>query len=499
MLATQLNESAKIMKRIASFIPIVFLTLLFVQASGQVKKEGRYNVLFIVVDDLRPELGCYGARQIKTPNIDRLAAQGLRFNRAYCQQALCSPSRTSVLTGLRPDATRVYDLVTHFRTTTPGVVTLPQLFKNHGYQSIALGKIFHQDLGFDPVGLEDAPSWSEAVWNPEVKSGRGYALDENVAFAGAHNGRGPAFECADLPDTAYQDGLIADSAVRKLRQLKGRRFFLAVGFHKPHLPFTAPKKYWDLYRESAIQLPDTAAPLQAPKMALQDFGELRAYQGIPKKGKLPDSLARRLIHGYYASVSYVDAQVGRVLEELHRLKLDQNTIVVLWGDHGWKLNDYGNWCKHSNMEVDAHSPLILYSPRMKSGGRSTDALVELLDIFPTLCEEAALPRPEQVQGRSLSPLLNNPAQGFKEVAFSQYPRGSLMGYSLRTTQFRYTTWRKSDGSEAAAELYDHKSDPGEKRNVAGETAYAGIIKELNALFIKEKSAWLKNPQSVKLN
>lgn len=485
------------MKKITSLIAFLLVAVFLMQASGQVKKVGRYNVLFIVVDDLRPELGCYGAELIVSPNIDKLAAQGLRFNRAYCQQALCSPSRTSVLTGLRPDATKVYDLVTHFRTTVPDVVTLPQHFKNHGYQSIALGKIFHQDFGFDPVGLEDAPSWSEAVWNPEVKSGRGYALDENVAVAQAHNGRGPAFECADLPDNAYQDGIIADSAVRKLRQLKDKPFFLAVGFHKPHLPFTAPKKYWDLYRESAIQLPDTAAPLHAPRMALQDFGELRAYQGILKKGKFPDSLARRLVHGYYASVSYVDAQVGRVMDELHRLKLDQNTVVVLWGDHGWKLNDYGNWCKHSNMEVDAHSPLIIYSPRMKAGGQSSDALVELLDIFPTICEEAALPQPGHVQGRSLSSLLNNPAQAFKEVAFSQYPRGSLMGYSLRTTQFRYTTWRKSDDSEVAAELYDHKIDPGEKINVAGETAYAGVVKELNALFIKEKSAWAKKPQSAK--
>lgn len=466
---------------------IVALLLAAFTARAQDKKP--YNVLFIVVDDLRPELGCYGAGQVVSPNIDRLASRGVTFKRAYCQQALCSPSRTSVLTGLRPDATKVYDLVTHFRTTVPGVVTLPEHFKANGYQSIALGKIFHQDLGFDPIGLEDAPSWSEAVWNPEVQSGRGYALKDNITLAGRHNGRGPAYEAGELPDNAYQDGLIADSAVRKLRQLKEGPFFLAVGFHKPHLPFTAPKKYWDLYKESDIVLPDTLAPAGAPRMALQDFGELRAYQGIPRRGKLSDSLARRLVHGYYASVSYMDAQVGRILDELARLKLDRNTIVVLWGDHGWKLGDYGSWCKHSNLEVDTRSPLIVSSPRRKARGKESNALVELLDIFPTLCEEACLPLPAHLQGKSFSSLLNHPGQAFKPVAFSQYPRKEVMGYSLRTAQFRYTTWRDKHGAEVAVELYDHSKSPSEKQNVAGDPRYAAVVKELNDLFVKEKQTW----------
>jgi len=449
----------------------------------------KYNVLFVVVDDLRPELGCYGKSHISSPDIDRFAKSGLVFEKAYCQQAVCSPSRTSLLTGLRPDSTRIYDLETHFRTTVPSVVTLPQHFKQNGYYTVGLGKIFHQDFGFSPIGLEDTSSWNVPVWNPEVKSGRGYVLDENVATARQNKGRGPAIEMADVPDNNYQDGMIADSAVQLLKKLKDQPFFLAVGFHKPHLPFTAPKRYWDIYNNSKIIIPDTSLPKNSPALALSDFGELRAYDGIPKKGPLSKKQAAQLIQGYYACVSYMDAQFGRVLNELKRLGLDKNTVVVLWGDHGWKLGEYNNWCKHDNFEIDTRSPLIISTPDMRAKGKTTNSLVEFIDLYPTLCEEAGLPLPVHLQGKSFSALLNSPDKKFKEAALSQYPRKDIMGYSLRTDRYRFTSWqRNSDpAKEVAVELYDHQKDPGEKNNVATVTEYAGTITRLRTLLSNIRS------------
>jgi len=446
----------------------------------------KYNILFVVVDDLRPELGCYGVPYIHSPNIDAFAKKSLVFNRAYCQQALCSPSRTSVLTGLRPDSTRIYDLETHFRTTVPLVVTLPQYFKQNGYYTVGLGKIFHQDFGFSPIGLEDAPSWNIPVWNPEVKSGRGYVLDENVEKAKHNNGRGPAIEMADVPDNNYQDGMIADSAMQLLKKLKDQPFFLAVGFHKPHLPFTAPKKYWNLYNRNKIIIPDTSLPKNAPKFALSDFGELRAYGGIPKKGPLSAKQAAELIHGYYACVSYMDVQFGKVINELKKLGLDKNTIVVFWGDHGWKLGEYNNWCKHDNFEIDTRSPLIISTPGMRAKGKTTNSLVEFIDLYPTICEEAGLPLPVHLQGKSFSSLLKSPDKKFKDAALSQYPRKDIMGYSLRTERYRFTSWqRNSDpAQEVAVELYDHQKDPGEKKNMASATEYARTIIRLRAMLSK---------------
>ena len=445
--------------------------------SPKSEKKRRYNVLFVVVDDLRPELGCYGKRMIHSPNIDKFAKSGLLFNRAYCQQAVCSPSRTSVLTGLRPDSTRIYDLETHFRTTVPWVVTLPQYFRQNGYYTVGLGKVFHQNFGFNAVGLEDIPSWNLPVWNPDGKSGRGYVKDENVETAKQNNGRGPATELADVPDNYYQDGMIADSAVQLLKKIKDQPFFLAIGFHKPHLPFTAPKKYWDLYNRDQIVIPDTSLPQNAPRIALINYGELRAYEGIPKNGPVSKEQAAELIHGYYACVSYMDAQFGRVMDELKSLGLDKNTLIVLWGDHGWKLGEYNNWCKHDNFEVDTRVPLIVSTPGMRSKGKATYSLVELIDLYPTICEEAGLSLPAHLQGRSFSRVLQSPEKKFKETALSQYPRRDIMGYSLRTPRFRFTSWqRNSDPTqEVAVELYDHYKDPGEKKNVASAKEYAGTI------------------------
>ena len=448
---------------------------------------GRLNVLFVAVDDLRTELGCYGVREVRSPNIDRLAARGTLFERAYCQQAVCSPSRTSLLTGCRPDTTRVYDLETHFRTNLPDVVTLPQHFKANGYFTRSVGKIYHG-------GLDDKDSWSEL---PAKASRPMYLLPENQALvarkAEAAKGKtfqtasarynamtGPAWECADVPDNAYSDGAIADAAIEMLRAAKDKPFFLAVGFLKPHLPFIAPKKYWDLYASDAI--PPAANPFppkNATRFTLADWGEMRAYDGIPRSGAVSDEQARALKHGYYACVSYMDAQLGRVLDELDRLGLRERTAVVLWGDHGWKLGEHGAWCKHSNLENDVRAPLICSVPWQKRAGSRTRALVEFVDIYPTLCELAGLPLPAHLEGTSFAPLLDAPDRAWKAAAFSQYPRGPVMGYSLRTDRYRFTRWvLQANGAEQARELYDHQNDPQENENIAERPENRALVEAL---------------------
>ena len=394
-----------------------FLVLLSPSWSLLSAAEIRPNILFIAVDDLRPELRCFGAEHIISPHIDKLAATGTAFLRAHCQQAVCSPSRTSLMTGLRPDSTKVWDLDTHFRKAVPDVVTLPQHFKTHGYHAVSMGKIYHG-------GLDDAPSWSEKPLNV---SGSRYILPENLqlikdkhkaAKAKGLTGknlsraaRGPATECADVPDEDYTDGAIAKLAMQTLGKLKEKDqpFFLAVGFANPHLPFNSPKKYWDLYDREKITLASNRfPPKNAYEGALAGSGEIRVYEGIPRKGSIPDDQARELRHGYYAAVSFIDACVGRVLDELDRLGLAENTIVVLWGDHGWKLGEHDEWCKHSNVHLDTHSPLLIRAPDRKSTGTPSKALTEFVDIYPTLCDLAGLEKPAHLEGDSLAPLLDKP-------------------------------------------------------------------------------------------
>jgi arylsulfatase A-like enzyme len=451
------------------------------------------NVLFIAVDDLRPELGCYGKTHIKSPNIDRLARSGVLFRRAYCQQAVCGATRASLLTGLRPDSTGIYGNTTHFRDRVPDVVPLPQHFKQHGYHVAGMGKIYH---------LNDPPSWSEPwkpfpglVWlRPEnvslIERKRAEARERGLTGkALGRAARGPATECADVADNAYPEGALADTAIETLRRLRDRPFFLAVGFIRPHLPFNCPKKYWDLYRRDEIRLPRQQSPPKgAPKMALTNWGELRSYHEIPANGPVTDEQALDLIHGYYACTSYVDAQIGRVIEELGRLGLRENTIVILWGDHGWKLGDYGAWCKHTNFELDTHVPLILSDPTAEANGRSSDALVEFVDIYPTLCEAAGLPLPDHLEGTSFAPLLADPQRPWKDAAFSQYPRGKIMGYSMRTDCYRLTQWLQREDPEevVAVELYDHQSDPGETVNLAADPANAALVAKLA---VKLRADW----------
>jgi arylsulfatase A-like enzyme len=460
---------------------------------GLEKKDLRkMNVLFIAVDDLRPQLGCYGQKQIISPNIDRLAREGLIFDRAYCQQAVCGPSRASLMSGLRPDSIGAYEWYVRLRDEVPDVLTLPQHFKNNGYETMAIGKIYHhydddfQGFTKKPYNANRNIPKKDRTW-----FGHGYVTEESRKIVEKRNdniGRGPAYEMADVDDEAYADGVNAEYAIKELNRLKDKPFFLAAGFYKPHLPFSAPKKYWDLYDPEKIELPDNMYfPKDAPKIALTNWGELRHYPGIPKEGDLPEDLARTLIHGYYACVSYTDALVGKLLDELDRLGLRDNTIVILWGDHGWKLGEHNMWCKHTNYELDTHVPMMIRVPGMKTAGQRTDALTEYVDIYPTLCELCNLELPKHLEGHSMVKLIEKPDRPWKKAAFSQYPRGNnlspnVMGYTMRTDQFRYTEWRYTDSGEVMArELYDHKEDPAENVNVVNQPEYADDIKRLEEM------------------
>jgi len=516
------------------------MSLSSVVEAGPGISDGRPNVLFIAVDDLRPELGCYGHELVRSPNIDRLARRGMRFNRAYCQVAICSPSRASLMTGLRPDSAGVVDNVTYFRDTVPDVVTLPQHFRSHGYETVYVGKIYHGAMRDEEKSWSRKAVYAKPSYRPDVG---GYQLAENQVLVERRRQEvklkygqvklgglacGPAVESADVPDDAYQDGRSTSAAIATLRQLKASKpFFLAVGFHKPHLPFVAPKKYWDLYDPDEIDLADNPfVPKDAPSVGMHCSFELRVRHGIPKSGAIPDEMARNLIHGYLACVSYVDAQIGRIISELERLGLRDNTVVVLWGDHGWHLGEHTLWGKATNFEIATRCPLIVTSPGAKTIGRSSDALVELLDMYPSLCELAGLPVPEHVEGKSFVPLLRNGGRQLKSAAFSQFPcpalrewaamplspemRGTffgplvrrlegklkaeapdrygedlynnhLMGYSMRTDRYRLTIWvdvRNPDAEPIATELYDHGEDPHENVNVAGNPENAPLVGKL---------------------
>ncbi len=444
----------------------------------------RLNVLFIAVDDLRPQFGAYGADQIKSPNLDRLAARGLLFERAYCQQAICMSSRASLLSGYRPDRGEIYKNGPLF-SAVPDALTLNQHFLNNGYETVAMGKIYHHESDYKT-------GWSRQHFAPRGSwVGRGYLAPESKQIVADYPrlhpqekraGIGPAFESPDVPDNAYPDGLVADEAIAELRRLQDTPFFMAVGFAKPHLPFNAPKKYWDLYDPQKLDLADNPfAPSGSPKYAATSWGELRGYHGMPKKGPMPDELARQLIHGYFACISYSDAMIGRVLDELDRLGLAEKTIVVLWGDHGWKLGEHGMWAKHTNFELDTRVPLIISAPGMAARGQRSRAFCELVDLYPTLAELTGLPLPAHLEGTSMAPLLNNPERPWKKAAFSQYYQSNnVLGYTMRTDRYRYTEWRRlPTGDVLASELYDHAVDEAENTNVADRAEHKELVSALS--------------------
>jgi len=437
---------------------------------GRERAKGKKpNVLFIAVDDLRPQLGCFGHEQMISPNLDRLAADGVIFSRCYCQVPVCGASRASLLTGVRPTRERFVGYNTWAEKDLPGALSLPQHFRNNGYHTISNSKIFHHHNDL-------VDSWSEAPWYPRGDGNwRNYLTEQNKAIAGRNKGAGPAYECADVEDSAYFDGMTANKVISDLRRLKetDKPFFLTAGFLKPHLPFNAPKKYWDLYKSDEIDMADNPfAPKDAPAAALHNWGELRSYHGIPPKGRLSDEAARTLVHGYYACVSYTDAQVGRVLDELARLGLADDTIVILWGDHGWNLREHGLWCKHCNFDTSLRAPLMIRAPGIK-GGLESRALTEFVDIYPSLCELCGLELPGHLDGLSFVPLLTKPDLPWKNTVFSRYFNGD----SIRTDRYLCSEWKRN-GNVYARMLYDHKVDPGENVNIADRPEAAALVKEL---------------------
>lgn len=475
-------------RRILLAIPLVFGLS---AASLLHAAEGRkLNVLFIMADDLRPELGCYGSPAL-TPNIDRLARRSVTFNRAYCQQALCNPSRSSLLTGLRPDTLGLWCNGTHFRELQPEVVTLPQHFQAQGYVTRDVGKIFHN---WHTKEKGDRRSWSA----PEFLHYENHGNDKPLVKGGPPENlsKAPKCERCDVEDAAYFDGRVADEAVRVLGEIKDRPFFLAVGFWKPHAPFNAPKRYWDLYDRAKLPPLDPKRPLAAPEIAFHTGSELRGLP--PKQQDFTSAEAAEMRHGYFANLSYLDAQVGKVLAALDKEGLAESTFIVFCGDHGYHLGEHGLWAKTSCFELDARVPLIIASPGSKNAGVKTDALVELVDLFPTLVDLCRLPQLKALEGTSLVPALCDSKITVKPAAFTQHPRPAYydrtekgvpdaMGYSVRTSRVRYTQWRDwESGKVIGQELYDHAADPRELRNVVDSPpdreALAEAVKLLHAAF-----------------
>lgn len=444
----------------------------------------RMNVLVFFMDDLRPELGCYGETYIETPQIDQLASEGVLFERAYCQQAICGPSRVSMMAGKYPDRLGIQDLWSPLRKNIPDAMSLPRYFKEAGYKTLSYGKVYHHHS-------DDKENWTELPNKPGNKYAdpavlesirerteeavrRGMSTREKFSFT-----TGPATEAADVEDEVYQDGAVAEQAIDSLRRHKDEPFFMCVGFAKPHLPFAAPKQYWDLYERDQFEVPDRTLPEDAPRIAFTTWGELRAYQGMPKEGFLDDEQTKELRHGYAASVSYADAQLGKVMAELERLGLRENTIVVMWGDHGFKLGDHGQWCKHTNFELDTRVPLIVSAPGMESGKR-TESLVEIIDIFPTLVGLTGGVVPEILDGKSLEPVLQDPSSMHRTHAISEYRRGKNVGYTLRNDRWRYTEWINVETQEIGErELYDHAETQLSHRNLVNETGLSDLVDTLS--------------------
>lgn len=436
----------------------------------------KYNVLFIAVDDMNCDLGCYGSPLVKSPNIDRLAARGTRFERNYCQFPLCSPSRTSLMTGLRPDTTQVFDLRTHFRSALPDVVTLPQMFRNNGYYAARVGKIYHYGVPGDigTSGLDDPPSWDKFV-NP-----RGRDKDEEGKLTNYTPKRGLgsslSFLRAEGADEEQTDGIGASAAIELLTANRDRPFFIAAGFYRPHCPYVAPKKYFDLYSLEQITMPQEPADYlkRVPAAALASTSP-RPWFGVSELE------ARESKQAYYAAISFVDAQIGRVLDALDRLKLSDKTVVVFWSDNGYHLGDHGLWKKQSNFEHAARVPLVIASPDQKAKGKTCLRTVELVDIYPTLADLCGLTPPANVAGKSLRPLLDDPQAAWDKPAFTQVWRGSFPGHSVRTERWRYTEW---DDGRQGAELYDYDNDPHEYNNLADDPRHAGKVAEMKALVQK---------------
>ncbi len=436
----------------------------------------RPNILIIAVDDLRPELNCYGAEHIHSPYIDRLAEQGMLFQNAYCQYALCGPSRTSLFTGLRPDTLGAYGNSAHFRNQLPEHISLPQYFKEHGYATYGFGKILHNTQ-------RDEVSWTEPQWYmKEYQYANAPYKDKQALIDGIHpeNREVPLWERAEVGDEAYRDGLANMAAIEKLREIAQdeQPFLLFVGYHKPHTPFNAPAKYWDLYDAETLPMaPSPERPEGSPDYAWYDSSYVRSFKDMPESVVLSEEQARTIRHAYFACVSYIDQLVGDLLEALEVTGEADNTVIALFSDHGYQLGDHGMWSKHTNFETSTRIPFILYDPRIDNSGETT-ARVELIDLYPTLLELAGLSAYAPLEGRSLKPLLKDETawDDRNSLAYSQFRRGGYHGYSVRSERFRYTEWRNRDTGEVSTiELYDHSIDPHESKNRASEEKYEAHI------------------------
>ena len=474
------------MKKILTILLLSSLILFFGWNKKTEKKEVKdqpKNILFIAVDDLKPLLGVYGHSDVITPNIDKLAANGFVMQNNHCQQAVCGPSRASVLTGKRPDYTRIWDLKTLIRDINPNIITMPQYFKQQGYETAAVGKIFDfrsVDKGNDKI------SWTYPYDNFK------HNLDIGKEYI--KNTKKVSYEVVNIPDSLTADGEVVRRTKKQLQEFakNGKPFFMAAGFYKPHLPFVAPKKYWDLYPIENIKLPDYMKdPEGAPKYATQPSWELRSgYEDFPKDYNVPITVEqqKKLIQGYYACVSFVDQQIGNLLDELERLGLKENTIIVLWGDHGWHLGDHNMYCKHTNYEQSTKSPLIFSAGKNRLG--ETFSPTEFVDIFPTLLDLAGVKPPGNLDGVSLVPLMEKKVKKVKDYAVSQFPRDNdKMGYTFRNEHYRYTIWikdempfeskRNIDKAEIVdEELYDYIKDPLETKNLIHNKAYTAIKSDL---------------------
>lgn len=450
------------------------LLMLAVSTIAQSSTKKPPNILMIAVDDLRPELGCYGNTLIHSPNIDKLASEGIVFKNSYCNIPVCGASRASILTGTRPTQHRFWRYYDRADQMNPSAIPMSQHFKNNGYTTLSNGKISH-------IKEDHAASW-DVIWQAQKNriDFHKYALPENTAIEKSNKERGPAYEMAEVPDSAYNDGKLALKVIEDIQRLKNadQPFFLTAGFIKPHLPFNAPKKYWDLYDRSDFKpVGQIKLPENAPKQAFHNSGELRHYHGIPKEGPMSDSLSITLQHGYYATISYVDKLIGDVLEALEEAGLRENTIVLLWGDHGWNLGDHGLWCKHCNFNTSLQAPLIISAPNLAKNA-TAESLVEFIDIYPTLIDLCGLETPKTVEGKSLLPLLQQPDAHHKDFIISKWKKG----LTVKTKKYAYTEWRDDkDDSFISEMLYDHEQDPDELNNLIGDPKYAALVEYLNQL------------------
>ena len=459
---------------------LIVLSLVLVFLSFKTTRENeektsiskKKNILFIMVDDLRPELNIYGENKIISPHIDALAKSGVVFNRAYSNVPVCGASRASLLTGIRPTSKRFLRYNASIKKETPNALNLVKHLKNEGYTTISNNKITHLKY--------DIEEWDEE-WYPSSKKWRNYISKENILLES--NGKhGYAYESPDVDDDAYNDGETANKSIQDLKNLKatGKPFFLAVGFVKPHLPFNAPKKYWDLYDSKKIELPkNNQFQANVPNRARHLWGELRYYKDIPKKGQVSNEMAKKLIHGYYASVSYVDAQVGKLIKGLDDLDMRENTTIILVGDHGWSLMEHGLWVKHSNFEVALQVPLIISDSDIQKN-KKTNSIAELVDLYPSICDLANISKPDHLEGNSLTNALQNPSKIFKNKAYARYQKGE----TLIADNFFYTEWQINDKTIAKM-LYDHNTDPDENRNLAVEDQYKIVMDSLSNILNKK--------------